>query len=86
MRLREILIEIILMPTSSAKPKSERASGFDELDRVKLKKAISVEGRTLDAGLTGTIVLCHGTTAYEVEFDAIDDDVFGIPAKYLETI
>jgi hypothetical protein len=73
------------MPATSAKAEAEKPSDFDELDRVKLKKAISVEGRDFAPGLTGTVVLRHGHKAYEVEFDAIQD-VFGIPAEYLEKV
>jgi len=56
-----------------------------ELERVRLKNAVESEGRALASGLTGTIVLCHGTQAYEVEFDGIHD-VFGISAEDLEKI
>lgn len=55
-----------------------------ELDRVRLTKAVSDKGRQLAPGLKGTVVLCHGTEAYEVEFDAIGDDFFQIAAKDLE--
>jgi hypothetical protein len=74
-----------MMPDTSVKPEADRSSGFDELDRVRLKRAISVEGRDFAPGLTGTIVLRHGHKAYEVEFDAISD-VFGIPEDYLEKV
>jgi hypothetical protein len=73
------------MPAPSPRPETAKPPDFDELDRVKLKKAIAVEGRDFRSGLAGTIVLCHGHEAYEVEFDSIDD-VFGIPAEYLEKI
>ncbi len=73
------------MPVTSTKHETARATGFDELDRVKLKRDILVEGRKLDSDLTGTIVLCHGSKAYEVEFDGIHD-VFGIPADDLDKI
>jgi len=53
------------------------------LDRVKLVKAVSDRGRALGPGLQGTVVLCHGAEAYEVEFDGIDD-FFQISAKDLE--
>jgi hypothetical protein len=80
-----ILGEKSVMPVTSTKRETAPPSGFDELDRVKLKKDILVEGRTLGSDLTGTVVLCHGSKAYEVEFDGIHD-VFGIPADYLDKI
>jgi len=46
---------------------------FNELDRVKLKKSLETEGAALGAGLEGTIVLCHGNEAFEVEFEGIHD-------------
>ena len=55
-----------------------------ELDRVKLTRAVDDKGRKLAPGLQGTVVLCHGTAAYEVEFDSIDDDFFQISASDLE--
>jgi hypothetical protein len=73
------------MPVTSAKPATARTPRFEELDRVKLTKAISVEGRMLQPDLTGTVLLCHGRTAYEVEFDGIQD-VFGVPAEFLERL
>jgi hypothetical protein len=65
---------------------SEGDKPLEELDRVKLIKAVHDKGRLLGPGLTGTVVLCHGSDAYEVEFDSIDDDFFQIPAEYLEKI
>ena len=62
------------------------SAALGELDRVALKRAVSDKGRALPPGLTGTVVLCHGATAYEVEFDAIDGDFFQIPAEDLEKI
>jgi hypothetical protein len=56
---------------------------FRDLDRMKLKKEIAVKGRTLSAGLTGTVVFCYGAEAYEVEFPGIKD-FFQIPSGYLE--
>ncbi len=56
-----------------------------DLDRVKLKKAVTVEGTSLRSGLEGTIVLCHGTEAYEVEFDGISD-FFALEPDFLEKI
>jgi len=44
-----------------------------ELDRVRLRKALETEGSVLRSGLEGTIVLCHGNVAFEVEFDGIED-------------
>jgi hypothetical protein len=58
---------------------------LDELDRVKLVKAVTDKGMALGAGMRGTIVLCHGAEAYEVEFDGIDD-FFQISARDLEKI
>jgi hypothetical protein len=46
---------------------------------------VSERDRVLRAGLTGTIVLCHGTVAYEVEFDGIHD-FFEVRADDLEKI
>jgi hypothetical protein len=56
-----------------------------DLDRVKLRKAVTVEGRSLHSGLQGTVVLCHGTKAYEVEFDGIED-FFAMEPDVLEKI
>jgi len=56
-----------------------------DLDRVKLRKAVTVEGRSLRSGLQGTVVLCHGTSAYEVEFDGIED-FFAMEPDVLEKI
>lgn len=75
--------EDVQMPATLKKPEAEKSSDFDEFDRVKLKKAISVEGKDFAPGLAGTIVLCHGHEAYEIEFDGIHD-VFGVPAEFLE--
>ncbi len=58
---------------------------FDELDRVRLKKALETEGAVLRAGLEGTIVLCHRNEAFEVEFDGIND-FFQISWEDLEKI
>jgi hypothetical protein len=65
--------------------KSARLTALDELDRVTLVSAVSDKGMTLDPGLQGTVVLCHGSEAYEVEFDGIDD-FFQISAKDLAKI
>jgi hypothetical protein len=46
---------------------------FDELDRVRLRKSLETERRALPSGLEGTIVLCHGNVAFEVEFNGIYD-------------
>jgi hypothetical protein len=77
------------MPTTkvgkTADQKPVRLPGLHELDRVKLVKAVSDRGRALGPGLQGTVVLCHGAEAYEVEFDGIDD-FFQISAKDLEKI
>ncbi|WP_234731726.1 hypothetical protein [Acidocella facilis] len=73
------------MPAPVARYERETPSGFSELDRVKLRKAISVEGRDFAPGLQGTVVLLHGHKACEVEFDTIQD-TFGIPTEYLEKI
>ncbi len=74
---------------STAKPRKAQthpaAPIFGELDRVKLKRAVSTEARDFDPGMMGTIVHCHGTQAYEVEFDGIDD-FFQIAAEDLAKI
>jgi hypothetical protein len=44
---------------------------------------MTVKGRRLASGATGTIVYCHGVAAYEVEFPGIHD-IFQIPAEDLE--
>jgi len=44
-----------------------------ELDRVRLRRALETEGSVLGLGLEGTILLCHGNVAFEVEFDGIED-------------
>jgi hypothetical protein len=67
------------MPLSSI----EIPVALDELDRVRLNKAVQTEGRTLASGLTGTVLLCYGTKAYEVEFDGIHD-FFEVKAEDLE--
>ncbi len=59
------------------------AAPFGELDRIRLKRAMTVKGRHLASGATGTIVYCHGVAAYEVEFPDIHD-IFQIPAEDLE--
>jgi len=56
---------------------------FDELDRVRLKTSVCDKGTLLPAGKQGTIVLCHGIEAYEVEFPDIQD-FFQIKAQDLE--
>jgi len=56
---------------------------FNELDKVKLIKTVIAKGRSFPGGLAGTVVYCHGTEAYEVEFPGIHD-FFQIPAGYLE--
>jgi hypothetical protein len=56
-----------------------------ELDRVRLKRAMTVEGASLRSGLEGTVVLCHGSKAYEVEFDGIED-FFAMEPEVLEKI
>jgi hypothetical protein len=78
-----------VMPTTKVRKIEEREAtllpGLHELDRVKLVKAVSDKGRALGPGLQGTVVLCHGLEAYEVEFDGIDD-FFQISAKDLEKV
>jgi hypothetical protein len=77
------------MPITKVRESGEEKPGLPtalyELDRVKLVKAVQDKGRALGPGLQGTIVLCHGAEAYEVEFDEIDD-FFQISAKDLEKI
>jgi fatty acid/phospholipid biosynthesis enzyme len=51
----------------------EASSVFRDLDRVRLTETITEKGRTLFAGLEGTIVYCHGSEAFEVEFQGISD-------------
>jgi hypothetical protein len=62
--------------TASAKPTAIPA--LHELDRVKLTETITAKGRILRSGLVGTIVYCHGSEAYEVEFPGISD-FFQVP-------
>ncbi len=57
-----------------------------ELDRVKPRRTVNDKGRKLAPGLQGTVVLCHGNAAYEVEFDSIDNDFFQISAGDLEKV
>jgi len=72
------------MAVSKLKRHGEKISApFGELDRIKLKRAMTVKGRRLASGATGTIVYCHGVAAYEVEFPGIHD-IFQIPAEDLE--
>jgi hypothetical protein len=76
------------MPLTKAKKdrqESPAMPALQELDRVKLTKAVSDKGRALGSGSKGTIVLCHGTEAYEVEFDGIED-FFQISAKDLAKV
>jgi len=74
-------MKVGVMPVRSA----EVPVALDELDRVRLNKAVRTEGRALASGLTGTVVLCHGVAAYEVEFDGIHD-FFEVKAEDLEKI
>jgi hypothetical protein len=67
-----------------AAPKPPVTAALGELDRVTLRRAVTDKGRMLAPGLKGTVVLCHGTDAYEVEFDDIADDFFQIAAKDIE--
>lgn len=72
------------MPAPVFKPdEKDEPLSFDELDRVRLTKAITAKGRKFDPGISGTVVYCHGKDAYEVEFPGIKD-FFQIPAGYLE--
>jgi len=61
------------------------AVGLRDLDRVKLTAVSKDRGRTIASGAVGTVVFCYGNTAYEVEFDGIDD-FFQVPAENLEKI
>jgi len=69
------------MPVPLAK--SAASAAFAELEHVRLKHAVHDKGTLLPAGKQGTIVLCHGTEAYEVEFPDIQD-FFQIKAQDLE--
>jgi len=72
------------MAVSKLKRDGKKISApFGELDRIRLKRAMTVKGRRLDSGATGTIVYCHGVAAYEVEFPGIHD-IFQIPAEDLD--
>ncbi len=72
------------MAVSKLKRDGEKISApFGELDRIRLKRAMTVKGRRLDSGATGTIVYCHGVAAYEVEFPGIHH-IFQIPAEDLD--
>jgi len=74
------------MRAQAAKPdETSNPSSFDELDKVKLTKAITAKGKSFAPGIRGTIVYCHGTQAYEVEFPGIHD-FFQIPAEYLQKV
>jgi hypothetical protein len=64
---------------------NQTSPALQELDRLKLVKAVTDKGRALGPGLRGTVVLCHGSEAYEFEFDGIDD-FFQVSAKDLEKI
>jgi hypothetical protein len=86
------LEQSLAMPFSkAAKAESERKGAnrlslvLHDLDRVKLKRAVTVEGTSLRSGLEGTVVLCHGSKAYEVEFDGIED-FFAMEPEVLEKI
>jgi hypothetical protein len=72
------------MAVSKLKRDGEKIStSFGELDRIRLKRSMTVKGRRLASGATGTIEYCHGVAAYEVEFPGIHD-IFQIPAEDLE--
>ena len=76
------------MPVTKVKIDGQEAPAIPalhELDRVKLTKTVRDKGKAIGPGLRGTIVLCHGVEAYEVEFDGIDD-FFQISAKDLEKL
>jgi hypothetical protein len=77
------------MPATRVRKREEQKAALPpalhELDRVKLVNSVSDKGRALGPGLRGTVVLCHGSEAYEVEFDGIDD-FFQISAKDLEKV
>ena len=72
------------MPAPAITPgEAGKTSSFNELDKVKLIKAMTDKGRRFAPGIVGTIVYCHSTKAYEVEFPGIHD-FFQIPPEYLE--
>jgi len=77
------------MATATVDEDFDPASGervlFEELDRVRLRRSLETERRALSSGLEGTIVLCHGNVAFEVEFDGTDD-FFCIYREDLEKI
>jgi len=58
---------------------------FRDLDRVKLRQDLDVEGHHIGAGSLGTIVFCQGSEAYEVEFEGIND-FFQISPAFLEKV
>lgn len=52
------------MPTARAL----RHPAFEELDVVRTRAAVSIDGRILPTGSIGTIVLVHRDGVFEVEF------------------
>jgi hypothetical protein len=55
------------------------------LDRVRLRKTITVEGRTFRAGKHGIVLFCFGAEAYLVEPDGAEN-FFYMTADDLEKI
>jgi hypothetical protein len=61
------------------------AKAFSELSVVKLRQSATIEGIDLSKGDEGTIVLCHGNEAYEIEF-AQYDTVVCVSATLIEVV
>jgi len=72
---------------SDAKLKSppDGAPSIQELDRVRLRKNITIESRTFHAGQEGIVLHCFGTEAYLVEPDGAEN-FFCMTADYLEKL
>jgi len=65
--------------------KDKPAVALHDLDRVALRQAITLNGVELAKGRIGTVVFCYGATAYEVEFDGIED-FFEIRSECLQKL
>jgi hypothetical protein len=66
------------VPSHTSSAQHEAPPALQELDRVKLTETVTAKGRVLRSGMEGTIVYCHGSEAYEVEFPGISD-FFQVP-------
>ncbi len=73
------------MSDAKLHPLREDTPALQELDRVRLRKTITVEGRTFRAGKHGIVLFCFGAEAYLVEPDGAEN-FFYMTADDLEKI